>query len=314
MRKFVLLFAALVVSSFASSQLTPAFAQATRTWVSGAGSDSNDCSRATPCQTFAGAIAKTNAGGEINCLDSGGFGGVIIGKAISIICDHVEAGVLVSGTNGITVNGGPNDVVYLSGLDIEGTGTGINGIAFNSGAALHVRNSIIRGFATGIVHALHASAELYVTDTYVSENLGLGIFIVPSGAAVATVSITRTNSSNNLVGFKTDLTVSTGSVNMIIKDSVASGNTNAGVVMFNPSGGTGKADVMLYQVVSAINGPNGGLRVDGSNLNLRIGNSTISGNGTGIVTLNGGVVSSYLTNQIDGNVSNGPTPPPIPLK
>src|SRR5438876_2193224 len=79
-------------------------AQATRTWVSGVGDDANPCSRTAPCKTFAGAISKTASGGEINVLDPGGFGAVTITKPISIIADHVEAGVLVSGTNGIIVN------------------------------------------------------------------------------------------------------------------------------------------------------------------------------------------------------------------
>jgi hypothetical protein len=49
-------------------------AQATRTWVSGVGDDANPCSRTAPCKTFAGAISKTAAGGEIDALDPGGFG------------------------------------------------------------------------------------------------------------------------------------------------------------------------------------------------------------------------------------------------
>src|SRR3979411_1949165 len=86
-----------------------ASAQATRTWVSGVGDDANPCSRTAPCKTFPGAISKTAAGGEINCLDPGGFGGVTITKAITIACEGVTAGVLVSGTNAIIVNAGPSD-------------------------------------------------------------------------------------------------------------------------------------------------------------------------------------------------------------
>src|SRR5262249_58062915 len=82
----------------------PAHAQASRTWVSGVGSDANPCSRTAPCQTFAGAISKTAVGGEINCLDPGGFGAVTITKSITISCEGVTAGVLVSGTNGIVVS------------------------------------------------------------------------------------------------------------------------------------------------------------------------------------------------------------------
>ena len=49
-------------------------AQATRTWVSGVGDDANPCSRTAPCKTFAGAISKTAAGGEINTIDPGATG------------------------------------------------------------------------------------------------------------------------------------------------------------------------------------------------------------------------------------------------
>lgn len=82
----------------------PAHAQATRTWVSGVGDDANPCSRTAPCKTFAGAISKIAASGEINVLDPGGFGAATITKSITIRSDHIEAGVLVSGTNGIVVS------------------------------------------------------------------------------------------------------------------------------------------------------------------------------------------------------------------
>ena len=98
----------------------PANAQATRTWVSGVGDDANPCSRTAPCKTFAGAISKTAAGGEINCLDSAGFGAVTIVKAMTIQCEGVIGGILASGQNGIIVNAGANDVVTLRGLDLLG--------------------------------------------------------------------------------------------------------------------------------------------------------------------------------------------------
>ena len=81
----------------------PAHAQATRTWVSGVGDDANPCSRTAPCKTFAGAISKTAAGGEINCLDPGGFGAVTITKSIRSICQHRLGGVL-RGHHGRHVN------------------------------------------------------------------------------------------------------------------------------------------------------------------------------------------------------------------
>src|SRR5205085_2322693 len=83
---------------------TSAHAQATRTWVSGVGDDANPCSRTAPCKTFAGAISKTAAGGEIDCLDPGGFGAVTITKAITIDCGTFPGGILNSTFNGVIVN------------------------------------------------------------------------------------------------------------------------------------------------------------------------------------------------------------------
>src|SRR4029077_9181497 len=111
----------------------PANAQATRTWVSGVGDDVNPCSRTAPCKTFAGTISKTAAGGEIDVLDPGGFGAGTITKGITIEGTPFLAGVLVSGTNGIVVSAGATDRVVIRGLDIDGLGTGLQGIRFTSG-------------------------------------------------------------------------------------------------------------------------------------------------------------------------------------
>src|SRR5437016_11965092 len=105
-----------------------AHAQATRTWVSGVGDDANPCSRTAPCKTFAGAISKTAAGGEINCLDPGGYGVVTITKAITINCEGTLGSILSALTNGVNVNAGPTDRVVLRGIEISGVGTGLTGI------------------------------------------------------------------------------------------------------------------------------------------------------------------------------------------
>jgi|HubBroStandDraft_4_1064222.scaffolds.fasta_scaffold253975_1 hypothetical protein len=151
----------------------PAQAQATRTWVSGVGDDANPCSRTAPCKTFAGAISKTANGGTIDCLDPGGFGAVTITKSISIQCDEVSnGGVLVSGTNGIVVSAGPLDKVILSGLDIDGIGTGLNGVQFNSGVELIIDDCWIHNFATNGVNVASntASARVVITRSRILNN------------------------------------------------------------------------------------------------------------------------------------------------
>ena len=171
----------------------PAQAQ-TRTWVSGVGNDANPCSRTAPCKTFAGAISKTAAGGEINCLDPGGFGAVTITKAITIACEGVTAGVLAAGTNGVIVNAGATDNVTLRGLDINGAGTGLNGIRFLAGRALIVDNCQIYGFTThGIDVALSAAASVDVKDTRINNIGGDGIRVA-STAGGASFSAERVTS------------------------------------------------------------------------------------------------------------------------
>src|SRR4051812_42038882 len=67
-------------------QVMPVQAQNFRSAVSRTGSDTNSCALTSPCASFSGAFAKTIAGGEINCVDTGDFGPVVITKAMTIDC------------------------------------------------------------------------------------------------------------------------------------------------------------------------------------------------------------------------------------
>src|SRR5437016_1039318 len=111
----------LVAATFALTLSLTAPAQAaSRTWVSGVGSDGNPCTRTAPCLTFGHAYALTDAGGEINCLDPGSFvGGLLILKSITISCETGTAGILVGSDIGFLVQTAATDTVYLRGLDIE---------------------------------------------------------------------------------------------------------------------------------------------------------------------------------------------------
>jgi hypothetical protein len=167
-----------------------AHAQATRTWVSGVGDDVNPCSRTAPCKTFAGAISKTAPGGEIDCLDSGGFGALTITKGLTIDCKGVIGGVLFSGTNGIIVAAGGGDVVTLRGLDLNGAGTGINAIRYLSGLQLIVEDCDIYGVThNGIDVQLAGSGTLLVRRTHFSNILTRGVEVdTSSGSAIALIA------------------------------------------------------------------------------------------------------------------------------
>jgi hypothetical protein len=177
-------FALATVTAFAivSGATTLAHAQATRTWVSGVGDDANPCSRTAPCKTFAGAISKTAASGEISALDPSGFGAVTITKPITISGDGTLAGILASsGSNAITVNvlnGTPTDKVVLRNLSLAGAGTGMNGVRFLSGANLIIENCTIYGFTVNDIDvALTGSGNLIVRDTTMTGGAkGVNVF------------------------------------------------------------------------------------------------------------------------------------------
>jgi hypothetical protein len=295
----------------------PAHAQATRTWVSGVGDDANPCSRTAPCKTFAGAISKTAASGEINCLDPGGFGAVTITKSIIISCEYTEGGVVVAGTNGIVVNVASSDIVYLRGLDLQGLGTGLAGVSFIGAGVLHVEHCVIRRFnagtAAGINMAPTGVSELFVSDSYITDNgtgaVGAGVLIRPTGAGSVNAALSRLQLNNNALGIKIDSTVGTGGVNLAVVDSVVSGNSNSGIAAFSTAG-HGTDNVMINNTTTSNNAA--GVRSDGPVVTVRIGNSVITGNGTATIAANGGTLQSYGNNQINGNGVDT-TPPTTPL-
>src|SRR5579862_2842729 len=131
-------------------------AQASRTWVSGVGDDANPCSRTAPCKTWAGAIAKTLAGGEINALDPGGFGAVTITKSITLDGGSAFASVLAAGTHGIVVSGANTDVT-LRNISMQGIGSGLSAIRHIGSGTLHVHNVQIRGFGASSAASIDLS-------------------------------------------------------------------------------------------------------------------------------------------------------------
>lgn len=299
----------------------PAAAQATRTWVSGVGDDANPCSRTAPCKTFAGAISKTAAGGEIDVLDPGGFGAVTITKAITLAAEGSgEGGILVGGTNGVTVNAGANDIVILRGLQLDGGPPGsnsLNGVRFIAGSVLEIQNCAIRNFTGGgsngwgILFAPSAASSLFVSDTVITSNgnaagySGGGIDINPAAGGSAKASLTRVNVINNVAGITADGTGSTGGISVSISDSTVAENSLAGLTAFTPAGGA-PVTMEIVRSVSANNRK--GLDAGGAGATLRIGYSTVTGNATGVAVA-GATISSMGNNLIQDNTSPGTTIP-----
>jgi len=271
---------------------TFAAAQASRTWVSGVGDDANPCSRTAPCKTFAGAISKTAAGGEIDALDAAGYGAVTITKAITIDGGGGQvASVLVSGTNGIVVQAGPSDVVILRNLRIAGIGTGINGVRFLAGKALFVENCDIFGFTTnGLDISLASSAAVYVRHTTVDSMGGDGIRAATT-SGLATVNVEDSEIANvNGVGLHAT------NHSKIVADSSVVSHAGTGV-RSESSTGDGETIVtnsrIVYSTASGVqSGPGGG--------NVILSNDQISYNTPGF-TVSAGAIFSFGNNRINSN-------------
>ncbi len=282
----------------------PASAQASRTWISGVGDDANPCSRTAPCKTFAGAISKTAAGGEIDCLDPGGFGAVTITKAITLDCGGGIGGqvgsVLVSGTNGIVVAAGASDKVKLRNLSVNGLGTGLSGIKFLTGLALIIEHVGVWGFTTaGVDFEPGAGSKLFMLDVETQFNPGSGVLVAPGSGGGAGGLLDRvTAMSNGDSGLKVN--VGSGAANMVVVDSAFTGNTNFGIDLIAP---TTVSSVMATN--SAVTNNSTGVQSDGANATIRIGNMTISRNGTGVSAANSSSLLSFGDNDIAGNVSDG---------
>ena len=290
---------------------TPAAAQATRTWVSGVGDDANPCSRTAPCKTFAGAISKTAAGGEINCLDPGGFGAVTITKSLTIDCHGVEGGVLAGG-NGIVVNAGPNDVVVLRGLDFFGVSPPSNGVRFIAGGSLQIEDLTIQRFnaanSYGISFQPSTASHLYIRNVVVSTNgngsTGGGILIQPTGTGSAQVNLDNVRLYGNAAtGIRIDSTGNTGPGNTIVINNSHFAGSPQGITVSNPSGTTTTGIMINQSEIS--NNTSVGIVVNGSNATMRVSDTTITGNGTEFVALGGATISSFGNNRLAGNPTVG---------
>jgi hypothetical protein len=281
-------------------------AQATRTWVSGVGDDANPCSRTAPCKTFAGAISKTAAGGEINALDPGGFGAVTITKAITIDGGGGQvASTLVAGTNGIIVSAPAAATVTLRNIRINGiVGTpsgGLNGVQFLSGGALHIEHCTIFGFTQNAINInvnTATGASVFVTDTVVSNAAG-GIAARNAAAGKVFVSMQRaTVVQNSSFGLRADGS-GAGAIIVAASDSLFTGNGTA----VSAVGGPGGAGIQITR--STIANSTTGLEANAATAFIFSSFNLITGNGTALSSISGGNLLSYKNNSVDGNFTTG---------
>lgn len=297
---------------------TPASALSNRTFVSGVGSDTNPCTRTSPCRTFQRAHDATSAGGEIAVLDAAGYGPVAINKAISIINDGAgEAGI---SQGSITINAGASDAISLRGITVNGQGASGNGIDFQSGGALDVLNCNVGGFvgtggSSGNGIFIHPSGStpvaVNIIDTIADNNANYGIGIAPASTGTLTMAVKRVVVTSNFNGFNLFAPVSSGGFNVTILDSVASNNGGHGLAL-GSNGPTATAIMTNSAVINNVVG----VYADGVNGTLLLAGDTISGNtGGAFQTPASSVIESFGNNYIIGNPGgDGGTIPSVSMK
>jgi nitrous oxidase accessory protein NosD len=288
---------------------TSAFAATNRSWVSGTGDDAKSCGRTDPCRTFAGAITKTAPGGEIVCLDPGGYGTVLISKSITIKCSHSEGGILAAGTNtiGVNISAAATDKVTLSGLDVNGAGVGVQtagvGVKVTGAASVHILDSEISRFKAGVwvtpgSSATQTSSRVVVANSHIHDN-GIGLFNAPFVGYGQYSSLTARNNliADNTCGVATS---STGS-SRIPPDPTAT-ECGAASSLFDAPAATSILGNGIYD-----NGE--GVFASGSDALAQVAYNQITGNNPfGMHRLDSGTLQVYTpaTNVIVNNTATDP--------
>jgi hypothetical protein len=281
MKKISVLLFMLSVTMMLPKQL---YAQATRTWVSGVGDDANPCSRTAPCKTFAGAISKTSAGGEINVIDAGGYGTVTITKSITIDGKGFEASILASATTGIIINASATDVVIIRNLSINGappTSPGVYGIRYLSAGKVHIEDCTISNFGAN-------------PDTYPNTS---SIYVDVTGKADLTVKNTTITSISSTVP------------GLLIRSSSVTDTALAVLDKVNIQGlGTAilaKERATVNVVNSVLSGNYRAVYPQFATSLIRLSNNQILNNTIGIGE-GAGKVISFGNNQVAGNMQSAP--------
>ncbi len=253
-------------------------AAAPRAWVSATlGIDTGICTRPAPCRTFTYAITKVDAGGEVNVLDSGGYGEMTITKSVTVnVASGVTAGIVAAVADAVTINAGTSDEIILRGLTIS-CAAGRHGIKANTFGVLHIENTSLNGggpapYSAGISATPSAGAKVFIVDTIV-RNFYDGILV--GGAANATIE--RTRSVGNSEGLFAAIDSRT-----TIRESVFSGNTE-GITVYNSL--TGSTTVVTAANSTISNNTSYGVFVyadAGGTSNAVLSGNAISDNGAGV--------------------------------
>jgi len=314
-------------------------AQNNRSWVSSTGDDNAACTRAAPCRTFQGALAKTNQQGEIDAIDAAEYGNnasnvgaisststLTIGKSVTI--DGNGLG-FITGGNGSTPTGDAvqittadvHDVVTFRSLSINGAhfgGTpsaffdGVHFLTGTRGAVVLERTRISNFSRAGVNFEPDAGGNLFVRDCDFTNNEFFGIrtssVVAPPGAAFASIDNVRV-SNNGIFGTGSGF-VFLGTSKVNLSDSVSAYNGLNGIQVTggaNPASANMESSQFVGNNINVQAGFGGVGTIRMSNIDV------FDATASGLSFTGGSNVLSFGNNRIANNIgSNGPPSGTLP--
>jgi hypothetical protein len=293
----------------------PAQATSPRTFVSASGSDSNACTQAAPCLTFAHAFTQTTSGGEIDCLSGGDYGPVTITASITIDCgpgNLAMIGVTSSNSNGITVNLATTGVVVIRNLSITAFGAvnAVRGVftqSFPDGSELYIENVRVKGLPNAAIYFAPTGNRgiLAVSNTSLIKN-GVGVYVDPGNGVIASAIIDGVKILGCSTGVELD---GPGVIAGALRHSVVAESLSDGVSVTALPGQV----FFTIEESSIIDNVSAGVETASSGAILNVGATTIGGNGTGVKPTAGSIIS-FGNNQMSANGANGAFSSTAPLQ
>ncbi len=239
-----------------------------------------------------------------------------ITKSITIADDGTgTAGILASGTSGAVINAGVNDKITLRGLTFNGVNTGINGVVFNSGSMLSLENVRITGFTNyGVLFQPSTAGRMHIEDTTIENNgtgtTGGGVLVRPVSTGSAAIDLNTVRLVNNVLGLRLENSVAgTGPDHRRGEQHHGRQQRLFRFRRVPERHWPDHAQHRPFEFVEQRRRP----QSRGRPAIIRVSNSMITGNATGITSSTTNLMS-YGNNHVDDNTTPGITMPIIPSK
>jgi hypothetical protein len=272
------------------------------TWAASNGTSVTICSATQPCVNFFDALAITDPGGQVNCLNSPGFTEADFVTPFSGTVDCVGSFNLIGGGPQITLNG-TNQKFKIRNATFTGNG-GRSPTAINvtGSGTLILENCVFENFS-GIALDIEPNGplNLVIRNSRISNGTTVAIVLKPAaGGSINATFDHVTVTENGGGGIRLDTT--NGPVTADVTDSVISNNTGNGL---SAQGGAGGAAMLsIHNSVVAKNGA-AGVNATGATGAAMIDTTLLDSNTNATSVASGGHILTYGNNRIVGPAGSG---------